>query len=56
MSFGKKKRTNNLLAVGVLALQGILAMGIAHWCMSSEIGVTPDSLIYLSAADRLAHR
>jgi len=53
MSFVKKKRTNNLLAVGVLALQGILAMGIAHWCMSSDVGVTPDSLIYLSAADRL---
>src|SRR6185436_17966506 len=43
----------NLVAIGVLALLGILAAGIAHWSMSSDIGVTPDSLIYLSAADRL---
>ena len=52
MSFVEKGR-NNLLAIGVLALLGIFAAGIAHWCMSSDIGVTPDSLVYLSAADRL---
>ena len=52
MSF-LQKHTNNLLAIGVLALLGILAAGIAQWCMSSDIGVTPDSLVYLSAADRL---
>ena len=43
----------NLVAIGVLALLGILAAGIAHWSMSSDIGVTADSMIYLSAADRL---
>jgi hypothetical protein len=52
MSFAGKRR-NNLLAIGVLACVGMLAAGIAHWCMSSDIGVTPDSLIYLSAAERL---
>ena len=52
MSFLEKGR-NNLLAIGVLASLGILAAGIAQWCMSSDIGVTPDSLVYLSAADRL---
>ena len=48
-----QKRTNNLLAIGTLALLSILAAGIAHWSMSSDIGVTPDSTVYLSAADRL---
>jgi hypothetical protein len=48
------KRSNNLLSIGVLALLSTLAAGIAHWSMASDIGVTPDSLIYLSAADRLA--
>ena len=43
----------NVLAIGVLALLGISAAGIAHWSMSSGIGVTPDSMMYLSAADRL---
>ncbi|HET6890796.1 MAG TPA: hypothetical protein VFH31_06815 [Pyrinomonadaceae bacterium] len=52
MSFVEKGR-NNLLAICVLALQGIFAAGLAHWCMSSDIGVTPDSMVYLSAADRL---
>lgn len=52
MSFGQKGR-NNFLAIGVLALLGIVATGIAQWSMSSNIGVTPDSLVYLSAADRL---
>ena len=47
------KRTNNLLAISVLALLSILAAGIAHWSMASDIAVTPDSVIYLSAADRL---
>ena len=37
----------------ILVLLGILAGGIAHWSMSSDIGVTPDSVVYLSAADRL---
>jgi len=46
-------RRNNLLAIGVLALLGILAAGIAHWSMYSDVGVTPDSMMYLSAADRL---
>jgi len=46
-------RTNNRLAIGVLGLMGILAAGIAHWSMSSDIGVIPDSVVYLSAADRL---
>ena len=52
MSFVEMGR-NSLLAISVLVLQGIIAGGIAQWCMSSDIGVTPDSLIYLSAADRL---
>jgi len=52
MSFVEMGR-NNLLAIGVLALLGIFAAGFAQWCMSSDIGVTPDSLVYLSAADRL---
>jgi hypothetical protein len=47
------KKPNNLVAVGVLALLAILAAGIAHWSMSSNVGVTPDSVVYLSAADRL---
>ena len=46
-------RTNHLLAIGVLALLGLLAARIAHWSMSSDIGVVPDSMVYLSAADRL---
>jgi len=45
--------TQNLVAIGVLALLGIVAAGIAHWSMSSDIGVAADSMIYLSAADRL---
>src|SRR5262245_49554424 len=45
--------TNNLRAIGLLASLGVLAAVIAHWSMSSDIGVTPDSVIYLSAADRL---
>ena len=53
MSFVHKRR-NNLLAIGMLALLGIFAAGIAHWSMSSDIGVTPDSMIYLTAAERLA--
>ena len=43
----------HLLAIAVLALAGIFAAGLAHWSMSSDIGVTPDSMIYLSAAERL---
>ena len=41
-------RTNNRLAIGVLGLMGILAAGIAHWSMSSDIGVIPDSVVYLT--------
>ncbi len=44
---------NNLFAIAVLALLGMLAAGLAHWSMSSDVGVTPDSVVYLSAADRL---
>ena len=47
------KGRNTLLVIAVLALLGIFAAGFAQWCMASDIGVTPDSLIYLSAADRL---
>ena len=43
----------HLLAIAVLALAAILAAALAHWSMSSNIGVTPDSMIYLSAAERL---
>jgi hypothetical protein len=52
MSFVKASR-NTQVAVGVLVLSGICAAALAHWCMSSGIGVTPDSVVYLSAADRL---
>jgi len=52
MSFVEKRR-KNLPAIGVLVLQAIFAAGIAQWCMSSGVGVTPDSVVYLSAADRL---
>ena len=48
-----KKIPKKFLAIVVLACMGILAAGLAHWCMHSDIGVTPDSLVYLSAADRL---
>ncbi|HKU75373.1 MAG TPA: phospholipid carrier-dependent glycosyltransferase, partial [Pyrinomonadaceae bacterium] len=47
------KRKNKFLAIAVLALLGMLAAVIAHWAMSSDVGVTPDSTVYLSAADRL---
>jgi hypothetical protein len=47
------REPNNLLAIAVLALLGMLAAGIAHWSMSSDVSVTPDSTVYLSAADRL---
>jgi 4-amino-4-deoxy-L-arabinose transferase-like glycosyltransferase len=53
MSFVHKRR-NNFLAIGMLALLGLVAAGIAHWSMASNIGVTPDSMIYLTAAERLA--
>jgi hypothetical protein len=48
-----QKRLNKLPGIAVLAFFGVLAAGLAHWSMSSGIGVTPDSMIYLSAADRL---
>jgi hypothetical protein len=31
----------------------VCAAAIAHWCMSSGVGVSPDSVIYLSAADSM---
>jgi hypothetical protein len=45
--------TRKLFPTTALALLSIFAAGIAHWCMSSDISVTPDSTVYLSAADRL---
>jgi hypothetical protein len=51
MSFVKKNR--KILEIGVLALAGISAAAIAQWCMSLDISVSPDSVVYLSAADRL---
>src|SRR5262245_35811718 len=48
-----EKARNNFPAIAVLVLAGIFAAGFAHWGMSSNVGVTPDSVIYLSAADRL---
>src|ERR1041385_8241224 len=52
MPFVKASR-NTQVAVGGLLLCGVCAAVLVHWCMSSGIGVTPDSVIYLSAADRL---
>lgn len=37
----------------LLILAIVAAAGIARWCMASGIGVSPDSVIYLSAADSL---
>ena len=48
-----QKRSNKLPGIAVLALLGVLAAALAHWSMSSDVGVTPDSVIYLSAAERL---
>ena len=40
-------------ALILLVLATISAAGMARWCMSSGVGVSPDSVIYLSAADSL---
>lgn len=37
----------------LLLLAAVAGAGIARWCMSSGVGVSPDSVIYLSAADSL---
>jgi hypothetical protein len=38
-------------AVLVLILAPLLAGSLAQWCMVSGVGVSPDSVVYLSAAD-----
>ena len=38
----------------LLVLAAFAGAGIAWWCMSSGVGVSPDSVIYLSAADSFA--
>lgn len=43
----------NLRVILLLILAFVFAFGAAGWCMSSGVGVSPDSVIYLSAADRL---
>src|SRR5260370_12545978 len=40
-------------ALILLILVTVSAAGIARWCMSSGVGVSPDSVIYLSAADSM---
>ena len=40
-------------ALILLILATVSALGIARWCMASGIGVSPDSVIYLSAADSM---
>jgi len=52
MSLSEKGR-HDFFAIGVLVLLGLVAAGLSQWCMSSDVGVTPDSVVYLSAADRL---
>jgi Dolichyl-phosphate-mannose-protein mannosyltransferase len=37
----------------ILGLSFIVAAATARWCMSSGIGVSPDSLVYLGAADSI---
>ncbi len=38
----------------LLVLAAVAGAGIAWWCMASGVGVSPDSVIYLSAADSFA--
>ena len=45
---GIDHRKNSLL---LLILVPLIAASVAWWCMASGIGVSPDSVIYLSAAD-----
>lgn len=40
--------------ITLLILAAAAGAGIGWWCMSSGVGVSPDSVIYLSAADSLA--
>jgi hypothetical protein len=40
-------------ALILLILATVSALGIARWCMASGVGVSPDSAIYLSAADSI---
>ena len=49
MRINSKENARLLLFVFVAVCAG----GIAHWCMSSGVGVSPDSVIYLSAADSI---
>lgn len=37
--------------ITLLILPALAGAGIAWWCMSSGVGISPDSVIYLSAAD-----
>ena len=37
----------------LVILAALSAGGIARWCMSSGVGVSPDSLVYLGAADSI---
>ncbi|MGH9874220.1 MAG: hypothetical protein ACRD9S_17350 [Pyrinomonadaceae bacterium] len=50
MENGIDHRRNSLL---LLILVPLIAVSVAWWCMASGIGVSPDSVIYLSAADSL---
>ena len=40
-------------ALLLIILATVSALGIARWCMASGVGVSPDSVIYLSAADSM---
>ena len=40
-------------ALILIILATVSAVGIARWCMASGVGVSPDSVIYLSAADSI---
>ena len=40
-------------ALILVILISVSAAGVAWWCMSSGVGVSPDSVIYLSVADSL---
>ncbi len=41
------------MKLSLILLVFVFAFGVAAWCMSSGVGVSPDSVIYFSAADRL---
>jgi hypothetical protein len=40
-------------ALILLILATVSAAGLARWCMASGVGISPDSVIYLSAADSM---